>query len=113
MSRKWIAVAAGMALVFSTSAFAQDEAGSVSGSPATTPSAPDVTVPNAPVQSNDQSPGPVPAGDEAGTSAAASFVPDTAEIAVAGAVAVGAAICIATCGGSGGNTTTTTTTSPK
>lgn len=112
MPHKWIAVIAGVAMVISTSAIAQDEAGSVSGSSATT-TAPDVTAPNAPLQSSDQNQGPVPSGDEAGTPAAAGFVPNTAEIAVAGAVAVGAAICIATCGGSGGNTTTTTTTSPK
>jgi len=125
MSRKWIAAVASLAMVISTSAFAQgDAAGAAPPSTygqAVTPNAPmpppdtnnsGSPSPNAPVQSSDE--GPVAPGDVAGTPAAASWTPSVAEIAVAGAVAVGAAICIAACGGSGNNTTTTTkTTSPK
>lgn len=117
MSRKWIAATAGLAMVFSTCAFAQDEAGS-SGANSATASAAQVpatydeaTSPNAPTQQTDE--GPVSAGDTAGTPAAIAWTPTVPELAVAGAVAVGAAICIASCGGSGSNTTTTTTTSPK
>jgi hypothetical protein len=122
MSRKWIAAAAGLAMVFSTPALAQDNTGSggatsAAASPAQPPATFDqATAPNAPTQTTDPAQagdeGPVPAGDEAGTPAAAAWTPSVAEIAAAGAVAVGAAICIATCGGSS-NTSTTTTTSPK
>ena len=101
MSRKWIAVTASLAIVFSTCAFAQDEAGSTAGgasaaAPAQTPDAagavtdgaaqtPDATAPNAPLHSADE--GPVPAGNEAGTVAASGWMPSTGVIAVAGAAA--------------------------
>lgn len=116
MSRKWIAATAGLAMVFSTCAFAQDEAGSggaaaQAASAAQPPATYDeATSPNAPTQQADE--GPVSEGDTAGTPAAVAWTPTVPELAVAGAVAVGAAICIATCGGNS-NTTTTTTTSPK
>ncbi|HEX4158185.1 MAG TPA: hypothetical protein VHY79_06895 [Rhizomicrobium sp.] len=122
MSHQWIAVAAGLAMAFSTSAFAQDTTGSggaasATAAPAQSPATFDqATAPNAPTQPTDPAQagtdGPLPAGDEAGTPVAAAWTPSVAEIAAAGAVAVGAAICIATCGGSS-NTSTTTTTSPK
>jgi hypothetical protein len=118
MSRKWIAVIASVAMVYSAAAFAQDESSGGATSPnapieSTSPAAPpdsDVTTPNAPVQPTDE--GPAPAGSAAGTSAAAGFALGTTTLVAIGAVAVAAAVCLAACGG-GSNTSSTTTTSPK
>ena len=119
MSRKWIAIAASLAMVCSTSsAFAQDATGtpapnapieSPDATSTTTPN-PDTTSPNAPTQPADE--GAVAPGSAAGTSGAAGFALGTTTLVAIGAVAVAAAVCLAACGG-GSNTSTTTTTSPK
>jgi hypothetical protein len=100
MSRKWVAIAATLAMVLSTSAFAQSP-----------PNSDETMTPNAPIQPADE--GPAGAGTAAGTSAAAGFALGTTAIVAIGVVAAAAAVCLAACSGSGGNTSTTTTTSPK
>lgn len=129
MSRRWLAIATGLAMVLSTTAFAQDQAGSASpansdetltpnaplpqSSPAPSPANPNETLtPNAPAPATPDQ-GPVPAGGAAGTETASAWMPSTGVIVAVGAAAVGAAVCLAVCGGSGSHTSSTTTTTPK
>jgi hypothetical protein len=65
--------------------------------------------PNAPVQATPDE-GPVPAGTEAGTTAASSWMVDPVVDAAIGVAVVGVAVCLAACGGGGSTTSTTTTT---
>lgn len=98
-----------LAMLASTSGLAQnqDEAG---GTPSSDTSAPVTIEPNAPLQSTDQ--GPLPAGDEAGTTTASNWQIEPSNVAV-GAAVLGAAVCIAVCNNGQSSTSTTTTTAPK
>jgi len=69
------------------------------------------TTPNAPVQATPDE-GPVPPGTDAGTTTASQWMADPVVDVAVGAVVLGAAVCLAACGGHS-NTTSTTTTTPK
>jgi hypothetical protein len=113
MPRRAVAATAALAMLFSTSVFAQDASGgaSTSGGAASggaSSSSDAVLTPNAPIQA---APGesPVPAGGPAGVTTASGWSPGPVLIA-AGVAAIGAAVCLAVCGGGQSTTSTTKTT---
>jgi hypothetical protein len=120
MLRNLGSIVVALAMLASSPALAQDEAGptsggatsggATSGGVTTGAAAPETLTPNAPVQSVDQ--GPVPAGGPAGTAAASAWTPGPVTLAI-GAAVIGGAVCLAVCGGSSNHSTTTTTRSPK
>ena len=115
MTRRWGPLLVAIAMLASTSALAQDEAGGtapggVTNGNAAPPTAEPAVAPNAPVQATEQ--GPLPAGDQAGTFTASNWQVDPVYAAV-GAAAIGGAICFAVCNSGHSSTGSTTTTTHK